>query len=50
MAPLRKARLSILLVVAASALLVGIALSQNNSSHNPTWWDKYQYITHNGPH
>ena len=48
MPPLRKARLSILLVVAASTLLVGIALSQNNNSHNPTWWDKYQYIAHNG--
>ena len=35
MAPLRKARLSILLVVAASTLLVGIAVSQNNNSHNP---------------
>ena len=22
--------------------------SQNNNSHNPTWWDKYQYIANNG--
>ena len=49
MAPLRKARPSILLAVAASTLLVSIALSQKNNSHNPTWWDKYQYIAHNGP-
>lgn len=20
-----------------------------SSTHNPTWWDKYQYISHNGP-
>lgn len=46
---LRKARLSILLVITASTLWVGVALSQNNISHNPTWWDKYQYIVHNGP-
>src|SRR6266511_3311712 len=46
---LRKDRLSILLVITASTLWVGVALSQNNISHNPTWWDKYQYIVHNGP-
>src|SRR5215471_17730144 len=46
---LRKARLSILLIITASTLWVGVALSQNNISHNPTWWDKYQYIAHNGP-
>src|SRR5215510_7029524 len=46
---LRKARLSILLVITATTLWVGVALSQNNISHNPTWWDKYQYIVHNGP-
>ena len=46
---LRKARLSILLIITASTLWVGVALSQNNISHNPTWWDKYQYIVHNGP-
>ena len=23
--------------------------AQNNNSHNPTWWDKYQYIANNGP-
>ena len=22
---------------------------QSNNSHNPTWWDKYQYIANNGP-
>ncbi|HKP37187.1 MAG TPA: sialidase family protein [Pyrinomonadaceae bacterium] len=23
--------------------------AQNNNSHNPTWWDKYQYIANNRP-
>src|SRR6266511_1186114 len=45
---LRKDRLSILLVITASTLWVVVALSQNNISHNPTWWGKYQYIVHNG--
>ena len=48
MTRLRKACLSILLVGAVSAFLV-TASSQNNNSHNPTWWDKYQYIANNGP-
>jgi hypothetical protein len=25
-----------------------VALAQNSSTHNPTWWDKYDYIAHNG--
>jgi hypothetical protein len=24
-------------------------LAQQSKTHNPTWWDKYQYILHNGP-
>jgi hypothetical protein len=24
------------------------AFAQNSSTHNPTWWDKYDYISHNG--
>src|SRR5215470_1770427 len=48
MTRLRKVYLSILLVGAFFAFL-GTASSQNNNSHNPTWWDKYQYIANNGP-
>lgn len=35
----------------AIALLCPATLvrSQHNSSHNPTWWDKYAYIVNNGP-
>lgn len=38
----------ILLIVAVCALPVLIS-AQNSSSHNPTWWDKYQYMIHNSP-
>jgi hypothetical protein len=44
----RKACLCIPVVIVASILLLGMAPSQNNNSHNPTWWDKYQYVAHNG--
>lgn len=30
-------------------VLSSFSQAQNNSSHNPTWWDKYQYIANNGP-
>ncbi|MCU1308578.1 MAG: hypothetical protein JWN45_3273 [Acidobacteriaceae bacterium] len=26
-----------------------LAVAQNNNSKNPTWWDKYDYLFHNGP-
>ncbi|HZS07002.1 MAG TPA: sialidase family protein [Blastocatellia bacterium] len=44
-------RVTWLLVFLVIALLVPAALvrSQNNSPHNPTWWDKYAYIANNGP-
>ena len=32
----------------AAICLATSALAQN-SSHNPTWWDKYDYLFHNGP-
>ena len=25
------------------------ALAQRSKTHDPTWWDKYQYILNNGP-
>ncbi|GAC1446175.1 MAG: hypothetical protein NVSMB56_02400 [Pyrinomonadaceae bacterium] len=28
--------------------LFASALAQNSNVHNPTWWDKYQYIANNG--
>src|SRR6266700_1590780 len=28
--------------------LSGSVKAQVNKSHNPTWWDKYQYIANNG--
>src|SRR5205085_6935461 len=48
MSSLRQASMVILLIVATCALPV-LAFAQNSTTHNPTWWDKYQYITHNGP-
>src|SRR5215510_7235839 len=26
-----------------------VGKAQNSKTHNPTWWDKYQYIANNGP-
>ena len=37
-------KLIILMVLSATA-----AFSQTNNSKDPTWWDKYQFILHNGP-
>src|SRR2546426_6939451 len=43
-----RALVSIVLVsILSGASALGVA--QNNSAHNPTWWDKYQYIANNGP-
>src|SRR5438874_12775443 len=33
----------------AGAVLPMLAFAQNSTRHNPTWWDKYQYIANNGP-
>ncbi len=48
-----RTRLSFLFVIASTLLLV--ATSQNprlasarNSAHDPTWWDKYQFILNSG--
>jgi hypothetical protein len=49
MTSIRRGRIFLPLVITVSTLLVGITLSQNNNAHNPTWWDKFQYIAHNGP-
>jgi hypothetical protein len=47
-------RLSLLLVLAASLLFVSSSpssqrVSAQNSAHDPTWWDKYQFILNSGP-
>jgi len=35
--------------IVAIASLFAIAVSaQNSKTHNPTWWDKYQYVANNG--
>ena len=39
---------SIPLAVIAILTSVGSSLAQN-SSHDPTWWDKYTYLAKNGP-
>jgi len=44
----RKALLLIVSLIAVSGVSAPRA-AQNNDSHNPTWWDKYQYIANNGP-
>ncbi|MFL6212886.1 MAG: sialidase family protein [Blastocatellia bacterium] len=40
-------RLSIILLAIVS-FSTRPGTAQNNNSHNPTWWDKYQYIANNG--
>jgi hypothetical protein len=37
----------IALVTAACLILSCQALAQNSTSHNPTWWAKYQYLSQN---
>jgi hypothetical protein len=46
--PVSKVLLSIQLIIIGSAFPIR-AFAQKSSSHNPTWWDKYQYIANNGP-
>jgi len=46
-------RLSLLFVIAATLFLAGISqnprlVSAKNSAHDPTWWDKYQFILNSG--
>jgi hypothetical protein len=41
-----KALLSIILIAGFGLSAFGVA--QNSNSHNPTWWNKYQYIASNG--
>jgi len=31
------------------AIALPICAVADSKTHNPTWWDKYQYIAHNGP-
>jgi hypothetical protein len=47
MSPLRKACLSILLIISMASFPI-LVFAQNNSKHNPTWWDKYEYLAKNG--
>src|SRR5437588_3124852 len=46
--PFRKIPWSTLPLIAIT-ILPSVALGQKSSTHNPTWWDKYQYIASNGP-
>jgi len=46
--PFRKLPWSTLPLIAIT-ILPSVALAQKSSTHNPTWWDKYQYIASNGP-
>jgi len=46
----RLGRRSLFVLVAfAIAVLPNFAFAQKSSRHNPTWWDKYQYIANGGP-
>ena len=36
------------LFLASLPALSSLGEAQNNNSHNPTWWDKYQFILNNG--
>src|SRR5438270_4543916 len=40
-------RFSVLFTIATVAFVA--TTSAQNSSHNPTWWDKYTYLAKNGP-
>src|SRR5215471_18732238 len=44
----RKALLSIVSLIAVSSFS-SLGIAQRSSTHNPTWWDKYQFIKNNGP-
>jgi hypothetical protein len=37
------------LFVSLSILALPICVLADSSTHNPTWWDKYQFIKNNGP-
>src|SRR6267143_1695758 len=46
-------RLSLFFVITSTLFLVGISqsprlASAQNSAHDPTWWDKYQFILNSG--
>src|SRR3954471_12415580 len=43
-----KSRFSLLFVCVFAAIVCGQALAQK-STHDPTWWDKYQFLLNNGP-
>jgi hypothetical protein len=47
MPALPRALPSIILIAGFGLSALGVA--QNSNSHNPTWWNKYQYIANNGP-
>ena len=34
--------------IALASLFAAVTLAQNSKTHNPTWWDKYQYVANNG--
>src|ERR1051325_4794044 len=38
-----------IMFMASLPALPSFGEGQTNNTHNPTWWDKYQYITNNGP-
>lgn len=44
----RRALLLIVALIAVSGVSAS-GVAKNNDSHNPTWWDKYQYIANNAP-
>src|SRR5882672_10198090 len=46
MLPIRKTWLSILMVF-STFLLTMMVSAQNSSTHDPTWWDKYQFLKNN---
>ncbi|MDQ3819032.1 MAG: hypothetical protein M3362_15340, partial [Acidobacteriota bacterium] len=43
---LRKPSTALLLAVSITFLPV-LAYAQNSTTHNPTWWDKYQFVANN---
>src|SRR5690348_15351438 len=44
---LRVTRLAACFTLIASVLVL-TSTAQNSKTHNPTWWDKYQYVANNG--
>ena len=41
--------LSQALVLALAGAAPALALAQTSNGHNPTWWDKFEYLAKNGP-